>query len=243
MESWKDSGRILRALFLPAIALLNRISYTGKFTLLWLLSLFAIAVVVQDLFVNLDRIIQPSQRQLEGLVLIKPISQTVQAIQLHRGLSAALLGGNQTMRDRRAAMEMEVAKTLEAMEKKLPAHLASDEDFLRIKADWQQVRKEGLNWNFETNFTAHTRLIEQLHLFQISVADEYLLTLDPAINTYYVIDTTVNKLPHALEHLGQLRAYGASILTQKNIGEQQKVKLNNLIDELGLALHELKRRA
>ena len=240
MESRKDSGNILRALFLPAIALLNRISYTRKFTLLWVLSLFAIAVVVQDLFVNLDRIIQPSKRQLEGLVLIKPISQTVQAIQLHRGTSAALLGGNQTMRDMRAAREIDAAKTFEAMEKKLPANLASNEFFLRIKADWQQLRKEGLGWNFETNFTAHTSLIDQLHLFEVHIADEYLLTLDPDIATYYLIDTTVNKLPHALEHLGQLRAYGTSILTRKKITGQQKIKLHNLIAELGTALHELK---
>jgi diguanylate cyclase (GGDEF)-like protein/PAS domain S-box-containing protein len=240
MESRKDSGSILRVIFMPAIALLNRISYTSKFTLLWVLSLFAIAVVVQDLFVNLDRVIEPSQRQLEGLVLIKPISKAVQATQLHRGTSAALLGGNQTMRYIRAAREIEASRAFEAMEKKLPANLTSDENFRRIKADWQQLRKEGLDWNIETNFTAHTNLIEQLHLFEIFVADEYLLTLDPEIATFYLIDTTIHKLPHALEHLGQLRAYGTSILAKKKIDEHQKTKLNNLIAELGTALYELK---
>ncbi|MDH4215709.1 MAG: PAS domain S-box protein, partial [Gallionella sp.] len=230
----------LRTLFTPAISLLNRISYTRKFTLLWLLSLFAIAVVVQELYSNLDRVIQPSQRQLEGLVLLKPISQTIQAIQLHRGTSAALLSGNKSMRDRRAARETEASTALETMEAKLPAHLAADEKYRRIKADWQRLRKDGLDWNVAANFTAHTLLIEQLHTFQIFIADEYWLTLDSEVTTYYLIDTAINKLPHTLEQLGQLRAYGTGILTRRNLSEQQKIKLHNLLAELDTSLLELK---
>ena len=136
------------------------------------------------------------------------------------------------MRDRRAAREFDASMALEALEKRLPANLANDASFLRIKADWQQLRREGLTWDAEANLTAHTRLIEQLRLFEVSVADEYLLTLDPEIATFYLIDTTVNKLPQALEHLGQLRAYGTSILARKKIAEHQKIKLHNLIAEL-----------
>ena len=92
----------MQILFSPAIFVLNRLSYTKKFTLLWLVSLISVAVVAYSLFASLERVIQPSQRELEGLALIKPITRTVQAIQLHRGISAALLGGNETMRDKRA---------------------------------------------------------------------------------------------------------------------------------------------
>ena len=65
-------------IFTPAVTLLSRIGYTKKFTLLWLLSLIALAVMTYSLFVNLNRIIQPSMRQLEGLALIKPFSQAIQ---------------------------------------------------------------------------------------------------------------------------------------------------------------------
>src|SRR3989338_316266 len=92
-------GKTIQPIFAPAITVLNRMGYTRKFTLLWLMSLFAIAVVVYSLFASLDKVIQPSQRQLQGLALMEPISRTVQLVQLHRGLSTALLGGNQAMRD------------------------------------------------------------------------------------------------------------------------------------------------
>ncbi|MDP2695616.1 MAG: ATP-binding protein, partial [Gallionella sp.] len=219
-------------IFTPAVNLLNRFSYTKKFTLLWLLSMVAIVVVAYSLLVSLNRIIQPSMRQLEGLALIKPVSQAMQAIQLHRGISAALLGGNENMRDRRAAMEMKTIAAFNAMEGKLPADMASGKNFQLIKSDWEQLRKAGLNLTVTGNFAAHTRLIAQLHLFEMSVADEYLLTQDPELATYYLIDTTVNKLPHTLEHLGRIRAYGTGILSVKQLTEQQKIDLKVYTAEL-----------
>src|SRR3989338_3395489 len=232
-------GKTIQPIFSPAIAVLNRMGYTRKFTLLWLMSLVAIAVVTYSLFASLDRVIQPSQRELQGLVLIEPVSRIVQRIQLHRGISAALLGGNQAMQDRSAAQEREAAEAFKAMEGKLPPRLVSGEDFLRIKADWERLRKEGLLWTADENFAAHSRLIEQLQSFEASVADDYALILDAELDTYYLIDTNVNKLPRVLEHLGQLRAYGTGILARKQITERQKIKLNNLIAGLDSTLNEL----
>lgn len=230
----------MKKLFYPTITVLNRMGYTKKFTLLWLVSLVAIAVVVYSLFASLERVIQPSQRELQGLALVEPVSRTVQAVQLHRGLSTVLLGGNETMRDRRAAVEREAVEAFKAMEGKLPTSLVSSEDFRSIKANWERLRKEGLRWTVTENFAAHTRLIEQIQLFELSVADDYALILDTEITTFYLIDTTINRLPHALEHLGQLRAYGTGILARKQITESQKARINSLMGEFDSTLKELK---
>lgn len=229
-----------KKIFFPAITLLNRLTYIRKFTLLWVMSLIAVTVMAYSLFVSLDRVIQPSQRQLEGLALIQPVCETIQSIQLHRGISAALLGGEETMRGKRAAQEEKAAAIFKAMEGKLPAGLASGDDFRAIRASWAQLRQEGASWTMEVNFAAHTSLIEQLQSFKVSVADEYLLTLDPEIASYYLIYTSINKLPHALEHLGQIRAYGTGMLIKKQITEHQHIKLNTLMAELDTSLKELR---
>ena len=232
MANSNGIGKILHAIFVPAIALLNRLGYTKKFTLLWLLSMIAIAVVVYSLFVSLEQVIQPSRQQLEGLALVKPVSRTVQAIQLHRGISAALLGGNETMPDRRAAQEREAATAFDAMEEKLPAGLASGKDFRLIKSAWEHLRKAGLGLTVAENFAAHTRLIEQLQQFEVLIADEYLLTQDPELASFYLIDTAINKLPHTLERLGQIRAYGTGILARKKVTEPQMIELKVMAAEL-----------
>ncbi|MBI1888174.1 MAG: HAMP domain-containing protein [Nitrosomonadales bacterium] len=229
----------MKRILSPAILLMNRLSYGKKFTILWLLTFIAIVVVVYSLFVSLNRIIQPSQRQLDGLVLIKAISKTVQLVQQHRGFSSALLGGKEAMRDRRTTKGIEAAAAFSAMEGKLPSGLASGEDFRRIKADWEQLRKEGLHWAMDKNFAAHTGLIRQMRLFHAVAADEYALSMDMEIATFYLIDTIVNKLPDALEHFGQVRGYGTGILAGKQITEQQKIRLHSTITELDSALDEL----
>ena len=89
--TYNNDKKILRLIFSPAAALLSHMSYTRKFTLLWLMSLLAVAIAVYSLFISLDRVIQPSQRELEGLLLIEPISRTIQITQLHRGISVTLL--------------------------------------------------------------------------------------------------------------------------------------------------------
>lgn len=239
MTNNKGTGKTVRLIFSPAIALLNRMNYTRKFTLLWLMSLIAVAIVVYSLFASLDRVIQPSRRELEGLVLIEPVSRTVQMIQRHRGVSAALLAGNETMKDKRAAREREAAAAFTAMEEVLPPGLTSSEGFRLLKADWGRLREEGLHWTLDENFAAHTRLVAQIQSLESSVADEYALTLDGELATFYLIDTSVNRLPHVLEHLGQLRAYGTGILAGKQITARQEIKLNNLIAELDSSLNEL----
>jgi len=233
------SNKLLQAFFAPAVAMMGRLNVTGKFMLLGLMSLAAMAVVIYSLFASLDQVITFSQRELQGLELIKPFPRAVQMLQQHRGLSAGLLGGDETVQDSRAGAESEATKALNEILGSFPG-MTSGEDFRHIRADWELLRKEGLDWTAAENHAAHTRLIDRIQSFEGMVADDYALILDPELSTYYLIDTIVNKLPHALEHFGQLRAYGTGILASKQATAQQEIELNTLIGGLDDALELLK---
>ncbi|MFZ2301568.1 MAG: EAL domain-containing protein [Gallionella sp.] len=235
-----ESSKLTQAFFFPAALLMNRLGVTRKFVLLGMMSLAAFAVVMYSLFASLNQDISFMQRELKGLDLIRPFPRAVQALQQHRGLSAGVVGGDGAMRDSLPSMAKEVAKALGDMLEKPFSGVAFGETLQHIRADWERLRKEGHNWAAAENFAAHTRLIERIQSFEVSVADEYALTLDPELDTYYLIDTIVNKLPHAIEHLGRLRAYGTSILAGKYADAQQRVEMNILIAELDDALAILK---
>lgn len=135
MADNNGSNKLLQAFFAPAVAMMSRLNVAGKFMLLGLMSLVAMAVVVYSLFASLDQVIGSSQRELQGLELIKPFPRAVQMLQQHRGLSAGLLGGDETMRDSRADTESEAAGAFRAMEEKLPPGMTSGEDLRHIRAD------------------------------------------------------------------------------------------------------------
>ncbi len=229
----------MRPFFSPAINVMTRLSYSRKLMLMGLITLVALTVVVYSLFTSLNQTIQLSQRQLQGLALIEPITRTMQVIQQHRGISSVLLGGNETMRGRYASKEVAVGKAFKAMEEKLPASLTISKDFRHIKGNWELLRKEGLHWMGDENFVAHTRLIDQIKFFEESVADDYGLTLDSKLDTSYLISTAITKLPHTLEHLGQIRAFVTGILAQQQINDAQKIALRVMIGELHNTLKDL----
>ena len=231
--------KLIRAFFSPAMALMSRLNIARKFTLLGLMSLGAMAILVYGLFASLNQVIGSSQRELEGLKLIGPFPHVAQTLQQHRGLSAGLLGGDESMRDSLTSIEMDVTEAFEAMAGQLPPSLASSEALQQTRADWERLREEGSTWTAAENFAAHTRLIDRIQTIEVMVADEYALILDPEISAFYLVDTIVNKLPHALEHLGQLRAYGTGILAEKQVTPQQQTEINILISKLGDTIRDL----
>lgn len=229
----------MKRLFSPAIALMNRLSYTWKFTVLWLIYLIAITVVMHNLYESLNQVRRTSQQELEGIALIKPISMTVQLIQQHRGLSAGFLGGIKDFRAVRTAKLIEATAAFYALKNLLPAHLVLGGEWRSIETVWNRLQADGVNWTVEENFAAHTYLIDALLNFEMAVADEYALTIDPGLDSSYLIDTAIWKLPRALERLGQVRAFGAGILGKKQLSEYQKNTLITLIAQLDDTLNSL----
>lgn len=201
MTENSGANKSMQAFFSPAVFLMSRLDITRKFLLLGLMSLVAVAVVVYSLFVSLDRVIITSQRELEGLELIRPFPKIVQMLQEHRGLSALVIGGSDVMREARVKAKMDADRALNGMLGGAFSGTPASEDLQRIKAGWERLRMDGLDWTAAENFAAHTRLIDQIQTFEGMIADEYALTLDPELSTFYLFDTIVNKLPHALEHL------------------------------------------
>jgi len=144
----------MNKLFSPAIALMNRLDYTRKFMVLGLIYLVAITVVVYSLYANLNQVARTSQRQLEGLELIKPISSGVQFMQQHRGLSTGVLGGNEAMRNQCDTKEIETAAAFDAIERRLSTGLVLSEDWVRLKPIGIVYKKVGLTGRW-TKTSAH----------------------------------------------------------------------------------------
>ncbi|HUW26477.1 MAG TPA: EAL domain-containing protein [Gallionella sp.] len=222
----------MKLFFYPAIALMNRLGYTRKFALMGLLVLIAITLLAYSLFVSLDTVIRTSRQQLESISLIQPISRTMQNIQLHRGLSAALRGGNEAIRNSYVANEKETIGVINTLETRLPASLSASEDWRDIKTSWETLLKDGLNWTATENFNAHSRLISQIQLFVVMMAQ----TQGTEADLFYLSNIATNELPRVIEQIGQIRAYGATILTEKQITGAQERHMRDIIANLNNAL-------
>jgi len=222
----------MNVLFAPASALMSRLRYPKKFALLGLVALIAITVLQVNLFQQLSKVIEPSRAELRGLTALKPMNRLVAAMQQHRGLSSGVLNGNEALKDRRASKEKDVITEFATVTTSLPPGVASSPQWKKINENWSEIQKDGLEWTPSENISRHTHMIDAMLSAMVAVADETQLTLDPDIDSYYLMDVVVVKLPNLIERLGQMRARGTGILTKKEISKIQEIDVGTLIGEV-----------
>jgi methyl-accepting chemotaxis protein len=223
---------MMRSLFRPATALMNRLRYTSKFLLLGAAVAAVMLVLLATVYLNLKRDIDTAERELAGLQMLKPLNRMAQYMQQHRGLSSGVLNGNEAMKPVRAGKEKDVDAAIAEAEAVLSPALRDSPAWSRIGQDWQAIRRDGLSWTPPENIKRHTAMIDHLLMFMVDVADASELTLDPVMDTYYFMDTVVSKMPAMLEPLGITRARGTGVLTRKELAPQMRIDIAALISQM-----------
>ncbi len=222
----------MKTLLAPAISLMNRLPYTRKFALLGIVAFAAIGVLQATLYYQLTKVIEPSRQERVGLNTLKSLNQLIAAMQQHRGLSSGMLNGNQSLAGQRANKEQEVIKLLAEADSILPTDLKYGNHWQTMRTQWSDIQTNLTSWSAAKSFEQHTQMITHGLVLLVDIADNSALTLDPDIDSYYLMDTLVVKMPAVLERLGQLRARGTGILSKNAIDNQQRSDLGILLGEL-----------
>lgn len=225
---------------LPAVALMKRLSFSGKFMLLGMITLISVSVALFSLYDYANKTIVNSQKEIEGLHLINPLIETIQIVQQHRGLSSGVLSGvNDLDADRIAKEEIAIA-SFNKLEANLPPVILELDAWKNLANKWQAILASGMKWSQSENFIAHTQLIDEMLFLESLIADNYSLTADSSLDTFYLTYTMRNELLISVEHLGQIRAYGMAILGSKDLNEQKTSDIVALITLLQYSLKPLK---
>jgi hypothetical protein len=192
-------------------------------------------VVLQlSLYRALDQVIEPSRRELAGLDALMRLNRVIQLVQQDRGLAAGLLSGNAGFAARQQDKAAEASSAMLLLGLSLPPQVLAGRRWAEIRADWDALRRFGLNWPQRTNTLRHEQLIGKMLALASDVADASSLTLDRDLSSYYLMDTLV-KLPFFTERLAQARGFGAAILARKVISEAEKVEMARLLGHTHIA--------
>ena len=74
-------------------------------------------------------------------------------------------------------------------------------------------------------FTLHQALAADLLALIAHVGDKSNLILDPALDSYYLMDSTLIRLPALTEEIGQIRELGKGIAGRKKITQEERTTL------------------
>jgi methyl-accepting chemotaxis protein len=103
-------------------------------------------------------------------------------------------------------------KDLEAVHQRHAEALGTEAAFKAVQRLHADVAGQPLRGDTSTTFAAHTAYIDAVFALLHDVADKSNLTLDPDVDTYYLMDAAVAKQPLLIEQLGRMRGMGNALI-------------------------------
>ena len=215
------------------MTLIHRLSVGRKLLLLGFLVLGAVLVPAYQSLRQAYDFIGVAERARAGVGPARQLLTLVQLTQQHRGLSAAVLGGNASVATAREAKKEEVMKARSALEARLKQDAVPDaiEQVWRGAADdWQALQSavDGRRLSAAESSSRHADLIARYFKALDLMLDHTGLILDAEFDSHYLIGATLIRLPFATEALGQTRARGAGFLAEAKLAPEDRAMVASL---------------
>lgn len=217
------------------IALIERISYARKFLLISMVFAVPIAMTTGLLVASLAEQYEVADLERDGIAYTASIRPLLNLIAERRALHQAALRGEAQAAGPLAATTQSVddaLKTLAASHRRLGAHLNTADLASKVNATWEAIRDGARITGAEDGFAQHSALVSQLQELLVHVADVSHLTLDPDLESNYLIDTLVFRLPVLAENISQSREFAMRSLIAGYVETDVRVELLLRLDRI-----------
>ena len=181
---------------------------------------------------NLNSQIEFTQLEIDGVRQIEPARKIIQSMQLHRGVSQLALAGNEGARAKLVDIKAQIAAAIEEQNKVdevLGSVFNTREEWKKLRSEWQALAAKAETLAAPESFKSHTAVIGLVQDFIILTADRSNMTLDPDLETFYLIDAFATKVIRATEFAGQMRAMSVRSMQSAAISPEDRMELAVLV--------------
>lgn len=216
----------------PAIALMSQLSYPRKMVVISIFFMVPLVAVSVLLMGELGSKIEATEKEQRGLEYIKALRQIYQHFPQHRGMTNGYLNGAVAFKEKilakRAAIKSDIA-AIDAIDERFGDEFATHGHWASIKSDWADLEGRAFEGPAAEVFASHTELIAKVYGLFSQVSNRSGLVLDPNINTSFIMDSIVYRVPLVTENMGQSRGLGSGIAARGSVTLKQRVKLGMLL--------------
>ena len=222
------------------MSVLHRLNLLEKFLILGTLGLMMSAVPTYLVVRDSLHAIGQARHEAQGVAPAQALMQLVQRMQVHRGVSAGVLGGDEALAARRPGARDAVNTALDNVSARLAAAsmpAAQMAAWAQAQQTWRTLEQAVAARSIEQaqSTAQHTQLIAALLLLNEAVLHVHGLHIDPDADTHALIQASLVQAPMLGEKLGMLRAQGASALGKRELtpgGKGQLLVLQQRVAEL-----------
>ena len=218
----------MKKLFNPAISLMNRLKYPQKFVLISLLFTLPLALVMTSLIREINSRIEFAQKEIYGDAYLRPLRSMLEHTLENKMLADNYLSGDASLEEQLLTNQAKIEQdfeVLEAVEQEFGAILQTAEKFNKLKESWQNLKGDILSLDSRASEDLHTGLIKEIRGLISHVGDTSNLILDPDLDSYYLMDAVLLKLPEGQDLLAQAKFLGERAALQKSLTAEEKARL------------------
>ncbi len=217
-------GFFVKLILKPATALMNRVRYSVKFTIIFLMVLIPLVMLSLKLITSISQEVSFLENERTGLAYIKAVRQPIEYMQQHRGMMAAYLNGATDFQERIMQTRRIVDEKLQELNQidgALTGQLHTVDKMTIIMRKWNTIKDNAMAMNTSEAIKTHNIIISDMLNLIAHVADSSGLTLDPMIDSNYMGSTLISGLPNMLEYMGQARAVGSGVAAKGEFVDQE----------------------
>lgn len=205
---------------------MGRLKYGYKFLLIGLIFVAQVAVLMYFLIAEMNESIEFVQKERSGVEYVQTVVPFLSAVQEH-ATSAYLASGNALVKERVLDKQKDVdnlIKNIDAANQKFGGILKTQEKWDGIKSKWQNVKAQSLTATPSQVLALHTDLSVAIEEIISHVGDTSYLILDPVLDSYYVMDAVITKMPVITAKVEQATLFGAQA-TNRDPSVEEKANL------------------
>ena len=215
---------------------LTQLRLAQKFTLLGLLTLAMLAFPSVLYLKQTITDVRQAHRQAEGVPVLMALNMVIQHTQVHRGLSAGVLSGNEGMQQRRVTAKEAVNQALGNAAAILVQNNAPVQEQQRLQkwqTTWQALEQAVAANKVEVadSFARHTDLIAELMMINEELLVAYRLQSNEDPANVALLQAALVQAPQLTEGVGQMRAMGTGFLTQAFLSVDDRGAFRALISQ------------
>ncbi|WP_138751017.1 methyl-accepting chemotaxis protein [Paenibacillus sinopodophylli] len=232
---------MLHAMLRPFAAIMSRLRYGQKFIFVSVLMIIPIVLLLSIWLSDQQRDLTFIKNEQAGASQIKEVLPFMLLVQQHRGLANGFLNGNIQSQSDLNKNEQEISDRIVGMESLLEVNQfpESSRKWDEVQSEWNRLSKAFGQLKPSESFEAHSALIDQIKSLMISYSDESGLSLDTAMDSFYLMTVLVQQLPVLIENTAVIRGQGNGVLASKTLSEETKIKLLVEMSKMDSAFHGL----
>ncbi len=225
----------MNVLFAPGVALIDRLRFSQKFTLIFIIMLIPLVLIGYLLIAEIEVKNRAWETEATGLEYVAGIRPLLQLIPEHRLFADVYLGGatnfGPRLQDKADVINTAFAQ-LQVVDERIGGTLQTDNTLAQLRQQWQVLASGMATMTADKSDQAHADLVDGLRSLLVHVADTSGLILDPELDSYYIMDLLVLRLPNLLEAMGQSQVRGNVVIGKGEIGRDDFANLSIHMDRM-----------